>query len=130
MATQLCIRLLDESDRRAGDVVGVRPYPNRGWGRSVCPPRYQLMIVDDLPYEEARRMFGRHLPLDGVDPEQGTSRCQRRVNWTKLRAVCGALADLALRAGGLRPQKAQVAAFCDCLVNETAYLRGRPWRPN
>lgn len=125
MATQLCIRLLSESDRRAGDVVGILPYPNRGWGRAICPPRYQLIVCDDLSFEEAQRIFGRHLPLDGVDFTKGRSRCQRRVNFTKLREQCGELAELALRAGGLRPTKAQMLGSCDLLVDEQALLRSQ-----
>jgi len=56
MAVEILIRLKDgPSGRERGDIVSIKPVPNRGWGKGEGPPNYKIIRLETADY----RMFKR-----------------------------------------------------------------------
>jgi len=55
MAIEVLVRLKDGppgSGREKGQIIHVKPYPNKGWGKAEGPPEYGVIRIMDLDYND------------------------------------------------------------------------------
>ena len=80
MAVEIMVRLLTEGAltgiRKRGEVITVKPVPNSGWGIAECPPRYAIVRIEGMDYEEAKEKFVRHYSEEDPDgiPDKDTGK--------------------------------------------------------
>ena len=88
--TELLVRKSDGTGgRKKGDIVSVKPVPNKGWAKGEGPPNYIIITINNIDAESFKTMYHhRHKPikwnLDGMSTE--TVRSHYRFSDTKLAA--------------------------------------------
>jgi len=83
MAIEVLVRLKDgPGGRERGDIVSVKPIPNKGWGRSEGPPNYRIVRLETADYRIfARNYHKRHDSIvDGNGRPISSRRCRYKMD--------------------------------------------------
>jgi len=82
MALEFLIRNADgKGNRKKGDIVAMKPYPNNGWGAKEGPPNYSIIRVTDKDYSDYKDYSKRHYPIrwDGEGRPTKYKRCLKKL---------------------------------------------------
>lgn len=66
-------------ERRSGDIISVKPVPNRGWGNEETLPNYLIIRISDTDKEGFKEYIGRHLHINPLDVKSASKRSKYRL---------------------------------------------------
>lgn len=70
--------------RKAGDIVSIKPFPNKGWGKGEGPPNYVIIKVTNIGLGDFEQYKGRHVLVDENKPDGERIRSKYRFDLTTL----------------------------------------------
>lgn len=81
MAIELLVRTKDgPAGRQRGDIITVKPVPNKGWGKGEDLPDYLIIEIEDIDKEGFKEYEGRHVKLNPLDVKSASKRSKYRLD--------------------------------------------------
>lgn len=85
MAIELLVRTTDgPAGRMRGDIVSVKPVPNKGWGKGEDLPNYLIIRIGNIDKDDFKKYEGRHLCINLEDINSASKRSKYRLDLDSL----------------------------------------------